>query len=659
VLTLKDNESNNLVEKYSEKYSKEEFDFILSLLPYPKLIDPIKFGAKKKYRKEISGFRPHKLPFNMLKDLYYKSIFKQNDEILAKHTEMLVNNYLKRIDENITEEIDSVEFVLTKIKNNDMEVFEKLTDLLLLENKFEEKKHLMLYFKIIDYQLNEEQINYMNIDFERKLQYQKIECQIENKLTEIFESKIKEMEVKHKKMLLDKVHKIDTLQKRIEESKRNFDNKLSNKNELISSMENHTQEQHKKFLSETKSYEKKVNNLELFMDKLKGEISEKDHQINSLSGLVELKYNEFSKIANEKWTESNQELLDEKEKIKLSIEDLKANKEEILEEINCLSRKKNELEDNIVSFENKAGDIVNNVQFILNAIGFSGDDNKKIGLNKESSVKLERELEEINDKADFIEDLTTNLGICGISNEYSFDLAQYMYATFTSKRNLLLVGYNTRKISDALSYIISGAKAEIITLPLGYNDCNELTETVISSKSSVILIENAVDNISESVYIPLIKQNTDKFLVFSMESSEHISLLPKSILNYLMLVDLDLLSSFEGDFELLLSGVTNQDIFNVEIDLSSVSTNLRHINGLDSTIKLSNVAKLKLAEVMSVIDKQNSPNSMYDILLFSIYMLCKACGKTDELKEFIENQGFNPIILKMLLSAMGDGMGDE
>jgi hypothetical protein len=657
VLIVKDSVSNNLVEKYSEKYSKEEFEYILSLLPYPKLIDPIKIGAKKKYRKEISGFRPHKLPMNKLHDIYYKSIFKQNDELLAKNADMLVNNYLEKIDKDISDVIDSVEVVRTKIENNDMEFFEKLIHLL-LEYKFEEKEHVALYFKMIDYELTDEQNNYLNINLLRKIEHQKIEKQIKKDLTEIFESKTIEMEEKHKKILLDKVRQIELLVKNIEEYKKSFEIELSNKNNIINSMVKDTNKLSEEFLSEIKSYQTKMSSLELLLDKIKGENGKKDHQISSLSNVVDLKYSEFSKIANEKWIESNEQLLNEKEKIQSSIEALKANKKEIVEEMNCLYHKKNELENNIVSFENKAGDILNNVQFFLNAIGFN-EDNNKSKLYKVASVKLEAELEEINDKSDFIEDLTTNLGICGLSNEYSFDLAQYMYATFTCKRNLLLVGYNTRKIADALSYIISGANAEIIILPLGYNDCNGLTETVKNSKSKVILIENAVDNISECVYLPLIKQNTDKFLVFSMESSEHISLIPNSILNYLMLVDLDILSSYEGDYESLLSGVTNQDIFDLEIDLSSISTNLRHINGLDSTIKLSNVAKLKLAEVMSVIDKQNSQNAMYDILLFSIYMLCKASDKTDELKEFIENQGFNPVILKMLLSAMGDGMGDE
>lgn len=650
------NEIDNLVEKYSEKYSKVEFEFVLSLLPYTKLIEPIKFGAKKKYRQAIKGFRAHKLPFDKLHDIYYKCIFKQNDIMLATHMDELKTNYLNKIDGFISDEIDSVEVVLTKILSNDVEIFEKLIDVL-LKNKFEEKEHLFLYFKMIDFKLQDDQINYMNNYVDWKIKYQKIKTQIKNELTELFNHKIIEIEENHRIALLDKNHRIDTLEKSIEESK-NLEKKLSEKNKLISCQENLFIEQNKKFLSEIKFYETKVNNLEVLVNKMKGQIAEKEQQIKSLSGIVELKHLEFSNIAYEKWVESNRELLYEKENIVSSIENLKAGKEKIIEEINILFNKKNELENNIVLFENKTGDIVNNIRFILNTIGINNDNNKS-KLYKIPSVKLEIELEEINDKSDFIEYLTTNLGICGISNEYSFDLAQYIYATFTCKRNLLLVGYNTRKIADAISYIISGAKAEMLTLPLGYNDCNELTETVNSSKSRVILIENAVDNISESVYTPLIKQNNDKFLVFSMESSEHISLIPKSILNYMMLVDLDIISSYESDSELLLGGVTNPDIFDVEIDLSSKSTNLRHISGLNRTIELSNVAKLKLAEVMSVIDKQNSQNAMYDVLLFSVYMLCKASGKSDELKEFIEDQGFNPVMLKMLLSVMGDGLGDE
>lgn len=56
-------ESTNatLLENFFELYTKDEFDFIISLLPYFELIKPIKQHTKE-FRKDIKGFRPDRMP---------------------------------------------------------------------------------------------------------------------------------------------------------------------------------------------------------------------------------------------------------------------------------------------------------------------------------------------------------------------------------------------------------------------------------------------------------------------------------------------------------------------------------------------------------------------------------------------------------------------
>jgi len=647
------------IEIFVNKYAKEEFDIIISLLPPLKLIEPIKKNSKE-FSKEIKGYRPNSLPIEKIHDIYSNRIYKNKDIRMLNTLESLIYKYHEEIDEKISEKIDLPEKVWNNIKKNDMKCFEKLIDLL-IETKY--KDNVVLYFKIIDYELSDKQSNYLSkCDLKRKVMFIEIECKVKNDLTSVYEKKAKEEEKNHNFILAGKNQEIKMLEEKIADDKSYYGFELKSQSLKFQQSKEIDSDMHQKLLRETEKYKNEINDFKLLADNLKNLNRQKDNEIISLSDLIELKYNEYDEIANAKWNEINKKLVQDKRNIEEQIGDLKIKKEETIEEINSLDTMKCDLENKMTSIEDRAGGFMNNMQEVLYTIGFkqvnTKPNNEESSIYKIPSKVLEVEKIAIDKRTYFIDDLTTNLEACGIDSEYAFDLAQYIYATFANKMSLLLVGYNTRKIADAISYIINSESCELITLPLGYNNCNELISTVNTSSSRVVIIENAVDNISESVYIPLIKQNTDKLLIFSMESTENINLLPKSILNYMMMVDIDILLNYESNSELQ-SGVVNQDIFNVEIDGSSKSSNLRHIKGLDNVIELNNASKLRIAEIMSIIDNLDSQNSMYDILLFSINMLCKCSNKIEELKKFIEKQEFSPVISKMLQAVLGDVFIDE
>ena len=654
-----DNKYNH-IDIFVNKYAKEEFDIIISLLPPSKLIEPIKKNSNE-FSKEIKGFRPNRLPIEKIHDIYNNRIYKNKDIRMLNTLESLIYEYHKEIDEKISEKIDLPEKVWNNIKKNNMKCFEKLINLL-IETKY--KDNVVLYFKIIDYELSEKQINYLSkCDLKRRVMFMEIECKVKNDLTAKYEKKAKEDEKNRNFILAGKNQEIKMLEEKIADDKNYYGFELKSQSLKFQQSKEIDIDMQQKLLRETEKYENEINDFKLLSNNLKKLNCQKDNEIISLADLIELKYNEYDKIANEKWNVINKNLLQDKTNIEESIGDLRIKKEKVIEEINSLNSTKCDLENKMTYIETKAGGFMNNMQEVLYAIGFK-QVNTKPDIKEESSIYkieskvLEIEKIEIDKRTYFIDDLTMNLEVCGIDGEYAFDLAQYIYATFANKMSLLLVGYNTRKIADAISYIINSESCELITLPLGYNNCNELILTVNTSSSRVVIIENAVDNISESVYIPLIKQNTDKLLIFSMESTENINLLPKSILNYMMMVDIDILLNYESNSELQ-SGVVNQDIFNVDIDGSSKSSNLRHIKGLDNVIELNNASKLRIAEIMSIIDNLDSQNSMYDILLFSINMLCKCSNKIEGLKKFVEKQEFSPVISKMLQAVLGDVFIDE
>lgn len=655
VLILDKSKNYDFLYKDIEKYSKEEFEFIISLLPHSNLVEPIK-KYNKEFSKEIMGFRPGGLPAVKLQNIYYTRVYIKKDPNIIKHTQMLVRKYLHEIEKVITEKVDSFVTILSKVEKNDMESFNKLIDIL-LGTKL--KENVNLYFKMVGCNLTDEQKNYLNSGLKEKILYQNLESKIKNNLSIIYERKIKEVENNYKSILDEKECKIKLLDQKLKDDKKYFDFELENENAKSRALKQNYEKTENELLDKIEKLKYKINDLQLQSESFKEECAVKENKIKELSNLLELKYDEFNEVANARWIKNNEKLLQDKGEIEKSIDELKIMKDEILREINLLNLSKCDLGNKLIFLEDRSKNFIFNLQGLLNTIGI-----KQISSKEESKIyhiagnELEIEQEIIDVRSDFLEDLSINLQVCGIKNEYTFDLAEYIYATFANKMSLLLVGYNTRIIANAISFIVGGSSADIISLPLGYNDCNELISTVNKSKGRVVLIENAVDNISESIYMPLIKQNTDKLFIFSMESSENLPLIPKSILNYMMMVDIDILMEYESDYEFQ-SCIVDEDIFNINIDEAYKRNNLKYINDLDNAINLNNILKLKLAEVMSIIDKLSSRNSMYDILLFSMYMLCQSKGKIDEFNEFVEKQEFSPVIYKMLQSALGDGLSNE
>lgn len=641
---MKDEETKDLFDRFTRGYSKEEFEFLISIFPYTKVTEVISKNEKK-FRKYLQGYRPQKLPMKKLQEIYVESIFITRNILIAKHVEYMLISYLKKFDEIIAECIGPGYLVREKIEQDNMEYFIKLVDLL-IDHRFDEVKKVIVYFKMINYELLESQRNYLTSDFEKKVYFKRIKEEVTQTLSASYDKSLRELREHYETQL------------------KKHDVMINEQRQLIL----RTEKKHKEILILKES---ELLNVEIKYKKATDRIIELEKQINEmiyakneceeiileLSSVVNMKYDEYCATAEEKWMESNVQLVQNKNDIQNAIDQLLFSKKDLLSEIDALNKQKSELENMISLLDDSGKGIVHKMQDFLCKIGFKYEVSAQVSrlyIVPSKSSELE-ELEVIIDKSFFIDDLSENLKICGISSEYTNDLAIYLYASIVSKMSLLLIGYNTRKTANALSYLISGSTAEIITLPPGYDDCGELISVVHISTSKVILIENAIENISESVYLPLLKQNREHILLFSMDSSEHIELLPGSLLNYMMVIDVDSLMGPTISREEMFQARTDPSTFIEAVQYTTFENNLKHLSRLSSIYPLSQAARLKIAEVMCVIDEQNSPNALYDFIMFSINLLCRCKGRSEELFEFVDHCSFSPMILKMLHAVIEEG----
>lgn len=633
----------DLIEEYKNKYTKEEFECIISILPRSQLLKPI-LDCPKAFRGYTDGFRPQNLPDTLLQYIYYNKIYKRADVLLATYLQELIDKSLEEIEKRVSQSIDSPEAINEKLQNNDTEILKQLVDVLC---ETEYRENISLYFKIVEYELSDEQSDYLEYYIKFKKDLYKIEKDIKETLTSIYEAKLDETAKKCRDKIDEKQVEIRQLKEQIEE------NKIT-----MADLEGKLDRLYKEYKLEVESLESEIDKLENLIGNLKRENEGKSKKISELSELLEMEYNKFYKIVEKRWFKSNEKLLKQSEDIKLGIEDLKMRRNQILEDIEFLKLQKIDLEEEFILVKDRVGEFIESFQYLLDNVGLKTDDmGSQTNLYTIPSMAFEDRITIIDEREYFIEDLAANLGISGIRSDYSFDLAQYIYAIFANRMNLLIVGYNTRKIADAISSVICGRSAEIITLPLGYNNCNELISVVNGLTGKVILIENAVDNISETTYIPLIKQNKDKFLIFSMESSENIGILSNCIFNYMLPLDIDTIIGYELDKPFCYSAVA-ESIFNTDSELQSKRYNFKELEKLNKVVELSRTSKLRIAEVMSIIDSLDSDNAIYDVLLFSISMLCKSDDNKYELKNFIEEQAFRPESFRKLQLILGDNLAD-
>ena len=356
---------------------------------------------------------------------------------------------------------------------------------------------------------------------------------------------------------------------------------------------------------------KRVEELSLEVEDLNELVRNKNQKILKLENLLNDKSKKLEESIEKKWKEENQEkeltflkrieeLKEAERTINQKVDILKKEKNVLDLELSKYSFKKNEMESDILFLENKSGLFLEKFNKLFSnktSENQSFSDNYFIYPN-EINNSIENELEEITDVDDFIEDLSHNFEVSGIKRDYSADLAEYIFSTFSNKMSPFLIGYNTNSIAHAFSYLVCGEKAEIINLNPGFSNSSHLIDIVSKSNSKVILIENILNSVSENVYLSLLKMNLNKFIFFSLESSENISLLPEFLKNYFLFINIDNIASVPTANDYYFAMI-NESIFKGNNDIEKT---MKYYNKIKKTKILNNIGNIKCSEIFSILD---------------------------------------------------------
>lgn len=644
---------DNLVDKIKEKYNEEEFKIILSFLSYQDLLYPIKKNNKE-FIQEIKGYRVDKLPIKKLQDIYFNRIYNKSDLILSKTFFVLEKKFINDInikiskDNNIeTEEIKDLNFeniidslLETSIKNN-IDIYFKISNRKLKINESSFLKYALPYI-IYNREKQNKYIESLKNEYKNIIQELEVENKLKEKEIKNFKKKYEDLE---ERLKLEKKYFEVELDKQIEFNKNfkiDFENKfikiekemidLKNNKEDIETEKKQLSMINDKLTQEKMNLEKEIEVLNIDKNMEYEKLLEKNTNLNDINHLltnkiIELEnvfkqeYNNKEKIYEDIWKKENLQLEEEKNIKQNDLKELEKIQEELKNEIILLNSEKIDIENDVNNAKVEGSVLINSIEKIINKIRIKDKEIKeerfKLYIKHNSEKKSNAVIEKLED---FVEYLSENLEIVGIDKEYCNYAAEYIYSIMASNMNILLVGYNSRKIADSISALVNSSKAEIINLSLGFNDIEYIKNIIQNTNSKVILFENVVDNISENIYLPILKDNKDKHLLFSVESSENLDLIPKYIFNYMIVLELERISSFEKNEELIYS-LTDEKLFNINLEQKNRKKHIRYLNRIDSTWKLSEYLKINLTEVIEILEKINPGKGIKYFIDFSILSL--------------------------------------
>ncbi len=508
--------------------------------------------------------------------------------------------------------------------------------------------HIDFFFRLLSIDLSEDTKLYIK----RKTTFLKELLELKKELKKDYERQLKEVlgeaELNNQKVLKQKKDEIVELQSAI----KNLEVELKN------SKDNLTIEI------------RKVKDLAVSIEKCNELIKNKDNKIQTQENMLKNNINVFEEQIEVKWKENNKEIIasfsNQIIELENQIGELEKQENRIIDEIDKFELEKKSLLDKITYLNNQRINLETDIAILEEKCEVFFDKFNKLFVNRapknsdftngfytysKDVLPNITDIVETTDLSDFAEDFSHNLEVSGINRDYTSDLAEYIIGIFSCNIKPFLMGYNTNSIAHAFSYLVSGEKAEIINVNPGFSNVSHLFDIINNSKSKVIVIENILNSVSENAYLSLLKEDVNKFVFFSLESSENVSLLPSFLKNYFFFINIDPFISIPRVQDYYFS-VINEDIFKFNIDNEKT---LRYCNKINKFKILNSIGNIKCSEIFTILDtgfNRDFNEILKNLVLFSIDMF--DLSKYNDFYDFLDNIKPDDKFKKEIIEILGE-----
>lgn len=592
--------SINPYNDFIQSLDYEIFERIINIISIKSIRIFLKNNPKCK-PKMYQSFRVESITKKMIVDSFYKSITIDKNMKLISFIYTSIEEIILKVDNACKEKNITLDNILKK--ENELDT---LIDIL-LESSFD--TDIELYFIINKIKLTlkvKKEINYIS-ELKRKIKERekeivaKIQAQYKEKQDELkkekeyiitnLETEIKQLKNEKKELEFNNLIIIDNLKKEYEAKEQNYKYQLKNIEKSCNKLEREKSEEKKKFDKELLNEKYKIEQLnKRYIGKVK--------ELEEVNLIINKKTIEFNNELEDKFKKNNFELIKEIEMKKNELENILKKTQELKDESEKINKKKLQYENDIEYLEKK---LLMNINRIKDLIGEVGIKDNSSYIHSICEKVILNELCKTFDIKDFIYDLEVNLEIAGIESKFKGNLSKYLAAIMLSKIPIVLIGYNSRGVAKAISTSMYGEAPEIINLSQRTETCESLIKHINKSSNKVILLENIVENFNENIYLPVVKEIKDKTVLFSIENSDNIHIINRSIFNYMIPIDIEYVGGLSKNEEMIISLVSD-DI----LDINKKNVNYFYeliSNRYDNINVISKVMKYILANVVSIMNE--------------------------------------------------------
>lgn len=630
--------SVNTYNDFIQSLDYEVFERIINIISIKSIRIFLKDNPKCK-PKMYQSFRVESITKKMIVDSFYKSITIDKNMKLISFIYISIKELLSKVDDICKEKNITLDNILKK--ENELDT---LIDIL-LESSFD--MDIELYFIINEIKLTlkaKKEINYI-CELKRKIKERekeivaKIQAQYKEKQEKLkkekeyiianLETEIKQLKNEKKELEINNSIILDNLKEKYETREKNYKYKLKDIEKNCNKLEKEKNEEKKKF-------DKELLNEKNRIEQLNRRYIEKEKELEEVNLIINKKTTEFNNELEDKFKKNNSKLIEEIEIKKNQLENMSKKIQELKDESEKINKKKLQYENDIEYLEKKLLTNINKIKGLIGEIGIK--DNSSYIHSVCEKVAL-GEVNNTSDIKDFIYDLGINLEIAGIEPKFRGNLAKYLTAIVLSKTPIALIGYNSREVAKALSTSMYGQAPEIINLSQKIETSEALIKHINQSSNKVILLENIIENFNENVYLPVVKEIKDKTVLFSMESSDNIHIINRSIFNYIIPIDIEYVGGLSKNEEMIIS-LVNNDILEINKKDGNyfyelISNRYNNINVINKVMKylLSNAIiimneayKMDIELVFNIIDQ------------YTIYPLSKNKGRVNNFIDLLREK---------------------
>ncbi|MHC6180933.1 hypothetical protein ACYUJ6_13950 [Clostridium sp. JNZ X4-2] len=511
---------------------------------------------------------PTKVP-----NAFSNEIRRKNNKVIS-FVKKNVSEKLDEINQYIKSKMDSMQNMEKIIQSSEEEDYIKLVDILLekIEPKYIKKssKWVLLFLDLNEIHLNTKQAKMIESSIEKAVERKKIKEQVQREEKQRLEIKYEEklkiaqdkfknenqilsLQILEKENIIEDINqKLDEKNEYIDEQQKNYEH-LKNKSESLKSKINEV----KRELNHNKEeWQQNINKENQKNQKLKDINEDQNKKIEYLENELNRQYEDYSNEYKVRWKKENQLIIDreiyEKNSLEENIRKLRKEVADLKKEIINLNEQKEKSQKKLKEYNSVLSDFINNIdkKLIESALESSVLNIKELQTkenNMQLYIKHQTKCNKIDlckgiDKYEWSDTISLNLENIGVGRDRD-EWSDYVISVLAAKMIPLIVGCKTREIAKAISCSYAGETPLIITLPAGYSKINELIDLYHNSEAKIILIENAIGQMNESLMLPLFKEYTEseednKIILISCEDIDMVNLMPSYLFEYLALIEI-------------------------------------------------------------------------------------------------------------------------